>query len=219
MEHGTVSDKLAQQLKFIHLILGRPLHSRYDLKSYGAGKNPLPMWVLRESRHASYWQSPLLNIGTLKVNSIESNGKTPVYDIEVADNHNFILANGILAHNCANRAFLLTSLAKNELPYSGQVYCVMGVINSDGGGDHAWVEAQLDGRIHILEATITDKFRAIIPVSCLDIYESKVYFDEDRVYTVGDIDVAGVINKRFELRDIPFLANYLCGKCLALEGA
>ena len=120
--------------------------------------------------------------------------------------------------NCANRAFLLTSLVKNELPVRGQVYCVMGVLSNNRVGNHAWVQAQIDGRIYILEATITDKARAIIPVDCLDIYKGQVYFDEETVYTTGDVDVATVINTRFELKDIPFLENYLCEKCLALEG-
>ncbi len=119
--------------------------------------------------------------------------------------------------NCANRAFLLTSLLKNELPLNGQVYCVMGKLTHNGTGNHAWVEAQIDGRMYIVEPTITDKVRAIIPVNCIDIYEAEVYFDEEKVYTVGGIDVANVINNRFELRDIPFLENYLCEKCLALE--
>lgn len=120
--------------------------------------------------------------------------------------------------NCANRSFLLASLLKNELPVRGQVYCVMGVLSNNGAGNHAWVQAQIDGRLHILEATITDKARAILPVSCLDIYKGEVYFDEETVYAVGGVDVASVINARFELKDIPFLENYLCEKCLALEG-
>lgn len=119
--------------------------------------------------------------------------------------------------NCANRAFLLTSLIKNELPVRGQVYCVMGALSNNGTGNHAWVQAQIDGRLYILEATITDKARAIIPVSSLDIYRGEVYFDEETVYTTGDVDIASVINARFELRDIPFLENYICEKCLMLE--
>ena len=120
--------------------------------------------------------------------------------------------------NCANRAFLLTSLLKNELPVRGQVYCVMGALTNNGRGNHAWVQAQINGQLYILEATITNKARAIIPVECLDIYKGEVYFDEETVYTAGVVDVAGIINKRFELIDIPFLENYLCDKCLELEG-
>ncbi len=119
--------------------------------------------------------------------------------------------------NCANRSFLLTSLLKNELPVSGQVYCVMGALSNNNAGNHAWVQAQIDGRLYILEATITDKARAIIPASCLDIYKGEVYFDEEGVYTAEGVDAASVINTRFELKDIPFLENYLCEKCLALE--
>ena len=120
--------------------------------------------------------------------------------------------------NCANRAFLLTSLLKNELPVQAQVYCVMGQLSNNGAGSHAWVEAQIDGRLYILEATITDKAKAILPAACLDMYKAEVYFDEDMVYTADNVNVTAVINSRFELKDIPFLENYLCEKCLVLEG-
>jgi len=119
--------------------------------------------------------------------------------------------------NCANRSFLLASLLKNELPVRGQVYCVMGTLANNGAGSHAWVQAQIDGRLYILEATITDKARAIIPVACLDIYKGEVYFDEETVYTTEGVDAASIINSRFELKDIPFLESYLCEKCLTLE--
>ena len=119
--------------------------------------------------------------------------------------------------NCANRSFLLASLLKNELPVLGQVYCVMGNLSNNSAGSHAWVQAQIDGKLYILEATITDKARAIIPVACLDIYRGEVYFDEDTVYTNDGVDAASIINSRFELKDIPFLESYLCEKCLTLE--
>ncbi len=119
--------------------------------------------------------------------------------------------------NCANRAFLLTSLLKNELPVRGQVYCVMGNLSNNSDGSHAWVQVQIDGRIYIVEATITDKAKAIIPAACLDIYQGEVYFDEETVYTTEGVDVASTINSRFELKDIPFLESYLCEKCLGLE--
>ena len=120
--------------------------------------------------------------------------------------------------NCANRSFLLTSLLKNEFPVRGQVYCVMGVLTNNGVGNHAWVEAKLDGQRYILEATITDKGRAIIPASALDIYQGEVYFDEEDVFTEAGADVASVINQRFGVCAIPFLETYLCEKCLTLEG-
>ncbi|KKL97195.1 hypothetical protein LCGC14_1836850, partial [marine sediment metagenome] len=94
---------------------------------------------------------------------------------------------------------------------------VMGNLTNNSTGSHAWVQAQIDGRLYILEATITDKARAIIPASCLDIYKGEVYFDEEGVYTVEGVDVASIINSRFELKDIPFLESYLCEKCLTLE--
>lgn len=41
------------------------------------------------------------NKSTLKIKSMKPIGKMPVYDIEVPDTRNFILGNGVIAHNCA----------------------------------------------------------------------------------------------------------------------
>lgn len=120
--------------------------------------------------------------------------------------------------NCVNKAFLLTSLVKNELSVPGQVYCVFGELTHDGIGNHAWVEVQRNGMQYIYEATITDKVRAIAPKMSLDIYKGEVYFDEENVYAVDDTDVAKVINASFGVCAIPFLENYICEKCLELEG-
>ncbi len=119
--------------------------------------------------------------------------------------------------NCANRAFLLASLLKNDLPSPGQVYCVFGQLSLDGIGNHAWVETQLNGRQHIIETTVSDLDKAIFPTSNLDIYGAKVYFDEDRVYVVDGADAAETINARFGVCAVPFLKEYLCEKCLELE--
>lgn len=40
----------------------------------------------------------------LKIKSVTSLGELPVYDITMPTNHNFILANGAVAHNCAHSA-------------------------------------------------------------------------------------------------------------------
>ena len=38
---------------------------------------------------------------TLKVKSVKKTGNVePVYNLEVEDTHNFILSNGVVAHNC-----------------------------------------------------------------------------------------------------------------------
>ncbi|KKN52929.1 hypothetical protein LCGC14_0607300 [marine sediment metagenome] len=149
---------------------------------------------------------------------ISSTLSTPGRKLHQEDTWFFPAEAMLLANlNCANRAFLLTSLLKNELPVPGQVYSVFGELTHNGIGNHAWVQAQIEGRLYILEATITDKARAIIPASTLDIYKGKVYFDEETVYAVEDVDVCSVINERFSVCAIPFLENYLCEKCLALE--
>lgn len=41
------------------------------------------------------------NLKSLKIKSMKPIGKMPVYDIEVPDTRNFVLDNGVIAHNCA----------------------------------------------------------------------------------------------------------------------
>jgi hypothetical protein len=121
--------------------------------------------------------------------------------------------------NCANKSFLLTSLLKNELPAPGQVYCVFGELRSNGAvlGNHAWVEALVNGRNNIIETTIGDLSRAMIPAPSLDMYIPKIYFDEGRVYTADIQNTTDILNRRYGVRAIQFLHDYLCEKCLALE--
>jgi len=121
--------------------------------------------------------------------------------------------------NCANRSFLLTSLLKNELLTPRDVYCMLGNLRVNNIGAHAWSQVNLFGRKYFLETTQPNLERAIIPVSVATAYEEVVAFDENRVYTVGSgADVEGVLNSRFGLCAIGFLRDYLCRKCLGLEG-
>lgn len=120
--------------------------------------------------------------------------------------------------NCANRSFLLTSLVKNELLSPGDVHCVLGYINLDNIGAHGWVELNLSGSSYILETTQPNLERVFIPVSLVTVYDPVIYFDENRVYTLGNgVDIAKVINARFGLCAIHYLRDYLCERCLPLE--
>lgn len=120
--------------------------------------------------------------------------------------------------NCANKSFLLASLAKNELTLEGDVYCVLGDLRVDSIGAHAWTVVNLDGRQYILESTQPNLEKVFIPAEAVEeIYESQVVFDEDRVYTVSrEFNPASVLNAVFGVCAIPFLYNYLCERCLEL---
>lgn len=121
--------------------------------------------------------------------------------------------------NCANRAFLLTSLLKNEMPRDGEVYAAMGYINLDGIGAHAWCSVNISGESYILETTQPRLESAFIPVSEANAYDGVIAFDKNNVYTIREgADIAEMLNAQFGLCSIKFLEQYLCERCLGLEG-
>jgi len=77
--------------------------------------------------------------------------------------------------NCANKAFLLTSLVRNVLSPS-EVYCVLGNLSNGHVSGHAWVEATLNGRDYILESTRDDV--PLIEAVEGDRYEPVHYFND-----------------------------------------
>jgi hypothetical protein len=94
-----------------------------------------------------------------------------------------------------------------------------GDLTIDGVGGHAWVEINYNGRDYILETTQPELPNPFLPAELMKDYSPLVAFDENAVYTVRQgIDVAGVINARFGVCAIPFLEEYICERCLQLEG-
>lgn len=83
--------------------------------------------------------------------------------------------------NCVNKAFLLTSLLRRELP-TNQVYCVLGNLYNGHASGHAWVEADINGQVFILEATRNDV--PLLPVEKADRYEAVHYVNDKQLYAV-----------------------------------
>lgn len=94
----TTSELLAKQLQLIGLRLGTPLYV-----SHSKPKGKLPIWSL-EHNPKSAFASNLVggDLAQVSIQSIEDHGTIPVADITVADNHNYVLANGVVAHNCSD---------------------------------------------------------------------------------------------------------------------
>jgi transglutaminase-like putative cysteine protease len=83
--------------------------------------------------------------------------------------------------NCANKAFLLASLLRNELSDSN-VYCVLGNLHNGHVSGHAWVEVNLHGVDYIMEATRDDV--PLIPVEKAGRYEPVHYVNDRTVLAV-----------------------------------
>lgn len=120
--------------------------------------------------------------------------------------------------NCANKSFLLASLVRNELP-PGIVSCVMGNLALNHVGAHAWVQVNLNGRDYIMETTQPSLDRALLDACNLGAYEPVLYFNDEEVYSeVTEPSALEILNKPFGFCAIPFLEQYLCQRCLELEG-
>ena len=78
--------------------------------------------------------------------------------------------------NCANKAFLLTSLLRNELG-SNEVYCVLGNLYNGKVGGHAWTQVTLGDRNYICDATNAN-VQPLVFAAIADRYEPIHYFND-----------------------------------------
>jgi hypothetical protein len=83
--------------------------------------------------------------------------------------------------NCANKAFLLASLLRNEFT-ADQVHVVLGNLYNGHASGHAWVEVQVGGDSYIVESTRNDVPLSI--ASLTDRYEPVHYFNDQVVLAV-----------------------------------
>lgn len=96
--------------------------------------------------------------------------------------------------NCANKAFLLTSLLRNEFP-SNQIYTVLGNLHEERIAGHAWVQVLINGTEYIVESTRNDV--PMVVASLAKRYEPVHYFNDEVVLAVPNRTVM-----------VPFEAKY-----------
>ena len=84
--------------------------------------------------------------------------------------------------NCANKAFLLTSLIRNLLS-ADNVFCVLGNLHQPGEGGHAWVEVTINSIDFILETTHADMVPFTNRVKA-EIYEDVIYVNDQGTYAI-----------------------------------
>jgi transglutaminase-like putative cysteine protease len=83
--------------------------------------------------------------------------------------------------NCANKAFLLTSLLRNELG-PDQVYTVLGNLFNGHASGHAWVQVNTGNGEFVVEATRNDV--PMLAVARADRYAPVHYFNDKTVLAV-----------------------------------
>ena len=150
--HNTSSNKLADDLRFVHWILEKPLYSWLQKNHQGAGNKPI--WRLYEDPNTLSNKKTLRDLSKTSIVAIEDTGEKEVFDIEIEDNHNFILAHsGVLAHNCEGS----TNLFMSYMIIAGVPYYLLrnccGLTYSGFGHSTLYYYAS-DNKWHHIECTL-----------------------------------------------------------------
>lgn len=82
--------------------------------------------------------------------------------------------------NCANKAFLLTSLLRNFMS-PDQVKCILGNLYNGHTGGHAWVQLNIGGEELIVEPTMASP---PVLVDIADRYEAVHLFNDQQSYVI-----------------------------------
>lgn len=187
--YSTVSDKLAEQLKLLLTRIG--VHYSHIVQDYqydDANRQPI---------HRIYCKSNpverLPNTIHNALQSIEYYGEEEVFDITVADNHNFVLSDTrVIAHNCDDMMVLRHSclyyLLKDFFPES--VWRLRGfIVDLWTGGGHAmlaWVKEGVNDFVPI-ETTFYDTKQATMwnndyVIGNQMLYQIRYSFDHEHEY-------------------------------------
>lgn len=131
----TTSDKLMKKLRLISYLIGQPVTISYKKNHGGFGKNPI--WRAEYTPTSSRLKPIKKNLGKISIKKELDLEPEVVYDIEVEDNHNFILANGTLVHNCDGYAVLIMTLMRLAGVPAWRRRIVVGEV--DSGEYHAYI--------------------------------------------------------------------------------
>lgn len=113
-EFSTSSDNVAKMFLILSRKVYGNVHCYKQMNHQGVGKHP--SYRLRYFPTGYNNREIFPSIGLVSVKSVEDTEKEyEFYDIEVEDNHNFILAeSGIVSHNCEDFTLLAYSMLKNK---------------------------------------------------------------------------------------------------------
>ena len=86
--------------------------------------------------------------------------------------------------NCANKAFLLTSLLRKEFE-AGDCFCVLGNLYNGKPGGHAWTQIRLNGEVYVVESTRPD-LQPLVKASIAVRYEPVHFFNDKLAFVETD---------------------------------
>jgi len=130
----TSSTKLKDDLLLISMLIDKVPIIYYQRKHGGFGNKPI--WRAEYNFGSHRRNEKMNNLCSTSIGFKKYCGFMNVYDIEVEDNHNFILSNGTLVHNCDGFMTIIYLTAKASGISDYRIYCVAGLVE---GGAHAYV--------------------------------------------------------------------------------
>jgi len=154
---STISKQLAYDLLEIGLYLGIPPYIFKQTNHGGLGHNPI--YRLHYLQYSHFRK----DYGFKDISEVSISGIVPLsksvdmYDIEVADNHNFILWNGVITHNCEDGTILFLTLARISGIKADSIFNACGWFYTNDGRKfgHSFPIAKMsDGKWYVFETTL-----------------------------------------------------------------
>ncbi len=158
--YSTTSTKLKDFLIDISYKLGNPVNVYYQKNPQGAGKNPLPIWILIDNSNSRFKKDYGYNsLSETTLKSIEFTGQSAnMIDIEVKDNHNFFLASsGVLVHNCDDFSQMWYWWAKAQGYKAWEIAISYGLFKMG----HMFCVFLKDDKYHLADYTIDGAFDSL----------------------------------------------------------
>ncbi len=151
--YKTISKTLFEQLTFLHFVLGRPLWQRVNNRLTRAGNIGYSA-LEYQNEQPTKWRKEIMNgVAQVGIKSVEYIGRKTVYDITVANTHNFVAANGMILSNCDDMTVLSLSLMK-----SVGFPVVIKTVGYNGKFSHVYGMVYVGGRWIVTDTVRPDKW-------------------------------------------------------------
>lgn len=176
--HATSSKALVDELQLSALILGIPWHTQTQVRHGGVGTRPIyrfHRW-LESTQAARRDVQELDGVGYSNIKAILPAGEDEVADITVEGTHNFVLSNGMIAHNCDDHTILNAAMLSSIGFRTGAR-----VVSPDGASWHIYALAGVrtfsrPSAIIPMDTTQTEAFPGWEPPYGMRRYEMQTTF-------------------------------------------
>ena len=200
--HNTCSLELAKKLMFFHRLKGEPSSLWTQRDHGGAGKHTIYrvlVWKRDGSLDSSHtrFKERLPGVSSCHIKEVVDAGEELVCDITVDGNHNFVLENGVIAHNCDDFTVLLCAAAE-VLGCPCRIVTVS--TRKDRTPNHVYPEANVNGKWLGMDATMQGTALGWQPSRVTD---KKIWTRRELGLAGGESDLEGLGMMGNGYHDVP----------------